>query len=149
MSSRSSNGAARRARTLTVAAALVGLLAARDAAVAQNAPPPPARRAEAQAGQLAVITGFEPQHCVDRGSVVTIRGALFGARQGERRAVLGGHGISVVLPVRMWSDRRIEVVVPDVERLQDGQWYYIGLQDGRHHWITNISKTITLCRGLE
>jgi hypothetical protein len=147
MGSRVSKGAGRRAAT--VAAALIGLLAAREAAWAQGAPPPPARRGEARPGQAAVITGFEPKHCVDRGSVVIVHGALFGALQGERRAVLGGHGISVLLPVRSWSDRRIEVIVPDVERIQDSQWYYIGLQDGSRHWISNISKTITMCRGLE
>jgi hypothetical protein len=145
-----SRGFASGDRRVGAALIVAGLLAVAPGARAQGvAPPPPARRGGPVEGQQAVITGFEPQHCVDRGGVVTIRGALFGSRPDGRRAVLGGHGISVTLSLRAWTDRRIEVIVPDVERIEDGQWYYIGLQDDEHRWITNISRTITMCRGLE
>jgi hypothetical protein len=136
-------------RRLGAAPFAAALLAVAPVALAQGAPPPPARAAAAEPGQQVVITGFEPRHCIDRGSIVTIRGARFGERPNGRRAVLGGHGISVTLGLRAWTDKRIEVIVPDVERIQDSQWYYIGLQDAQRHWISNISKTITMCRGLE
>lgn len=132
------------ARLLGVA----GLLALASPALAQ-APPPPAVPGHAAEGQRTVITGFLPRHCTDRGGVVTIRGAFFGAQPNGRRAVLGGHGISVTLGLRAWTDRRIEVIVPDVPRIENGQWYYIGVQDAQHRWISNIDRTITMCRGLE
>jgi hypothetical protein len=142
--------ASRRGTIAAWAAGLVLMLAAGEAQArgGRRPPPPPARRAGGERTFAAVITGMAPGHCIDRGGVVSIHGARFGERQGEREAVLGGHGISVTLPVRLWSDQRIEVIVPDDRRLEDSQWYYIGLQDGGRQWISNISKTITLCRGL-
>jgi hypothetical protein len=97
----------------------------------------------------AVITGYKPGPCVDKGGVFTVHGARFGARQGTRTARLGGHGISVTLPVRSWSDQRIEAGLPDDPRIANSQWYYVGIQDGAGHWISNISRNITVCRGLE
>jgi hypothetical protein len=61
---------------------------------------------------------------------------------------LGGHGIGIILDVRSWSNNLITAVVPDDPRIQSGQWYYIGLQDENRHWISNISRTINICRGL-
>ena len=116
--------------------------------------PPPKPRPTKPAPPPPVVTPAEvtrllPAPCVDRGGAVTIEGEDFGRRQGSRRAVLGGHGISVVLSVTRWSNTRITAVVPDDERIDYGQWYYIGIQDENGHWISNISRTITICRGLE
>jgi hypothetical protein len=115
--------------------------------------PPPERRREEQPPPPVVppaeVVRILPTPCVDRGGTVTIEGEDFGRRQGSRRAVLGGHGISVVLSVTGWSKTRITAVVPDDERIDYGQWYYIGIQDENGRWISNISRTITICRGLE
>lgn len=115
--------------------------------------PPPERRREKQPPPPVVhpaeVARILPTPCVDRGGTVTIEGEGFGRRQGSRRAVLGGHEISVVLSVTRWSNTRITAVVPDDERIDFGQWYYIGIQDENGHWISNISRTITICRGLE
>jgi hypothetical protein len=106
------------------------------------APPPPVVNP-------AEVTRLLPSPCVDRGGTVTIEGGGFGREQGERRAVLGGHGISVTLRITVWSDERISAVVPDDERIDYGQWYYIGIQNADGNWISNLSATITICRGLE
>jgi hypothetical protein len=97
----------------------------------------------------AEVARLRPTPCVDRGGTVTIEGEGFGRRQGSRRAVLGGHGISVTLRITSWSNARISAVLPDDERIDYGQWYYIGIQDENGHWISNLSRTITICRGLE
>jgi hypothetical protein len=97
----------------------------------------------------AEVTRLLPTPCVDRGGTVTIEGEGFGRRQGDRHAVLGGHGISVTLRITRWSDQRISAVVTDDQRIDDGQWYYIGIQDENGRWISNLSRTITICRGLE
>ncbi len=85
-------------------------------------PPPPAKAAD-ERGLEAVITGIEQRSCVDKGGVVTIRGARFGAPQGSRLAVLGGHGLSVTLRVVEWTDSRLRLVVPDDPRIENERWY--------------------------
>lgn len=92
------------------------------------------------------IDRLGPTPCVDRGGTVTIYGSGFGAEQGTRVVELGGHGIGVLLRVTSWSDTQITAVVPDDRRIQFGQWYYIGLQNQDRHWISNISRTINICR---
>lgn len=106
-------------------------------------PPPPPVVGPAE------VTRLRPTPCVDRGGTVTIEGMGFGRRQGDRHALLGGHGISVTLQVTAWSDTRITAIIPDADRIERGQWYYIGIQNGEGHWISNLSRTITICRGLE
>jgi hypothetical protein len=69
--------------------------------------------------------------------------------QGTRVVVLAGNGISVDLRVQRWSSQAIIVIVPDDARIQHGQRYYIGIQDGQRHWLSNIDERITICRGLE
>jgi hypothetical protein len=66
--------------------------------------------------------------------------------QGDRVVELGGHGIGILLRVTSWSDTEITVIVPNDPRIEFSQWYYIGLQDRDRHWISNISRTITICR---
>jgi hypothetical protein len=83
---------------------------------------------------------------VDRGGTVTIYGSNFGPQQGTRVVELGGHGIGVLLHVTSWSDTQITAIVPNDRRIEFGQWYYIGLQNQERHWITNISRTINICR---
>lgn len=92
------------------------------------------------------IDRLGPTPCVDRGGAATIYGSGFGAAQGDRVVELGGHGIGIFLQVLSWSDTEIRVVIPNDNRIQFGQWYYIGLQNAEHHWITNISRNITICR---
>ena len=92
------------------------------------------------------IDRLGPTPCVDRGGTATIYGSGFGAAQGDRLVELGGHGIGIFLTVISWSDTEIRVVVPNDPRIQFSQWYYIGLQNAEHHWITNISRNITICR---
>lgn len=97
----------------------------------------------------AVVRKLLPKPCVDRGGTVTIYGWNFGQQQGTHYVELGGHGIGILLRVRSWSDTKITAVIPDNPRIQFGQWYYIGLQDENRYWISNISKTINICRQLE
>ena len=92
------------------------------------------------------IDRLGPTPCVDRGGTATIYGSGFGPAQRDRVVELGGHGIGILLRVTSWSDTEITVVVPDDRRIEFGQWYYIGLQNAAHHWITNISRNITICR---
>jgi hypothetical protein len=97
----------------------------------------------------AVIHRLSPRPCVDRGGQVTVHGSRFGQQQDGRILELGGHGIGVLLRVRSWSNTRITAIVPDDRRIEYGQWYYIGLQDQDRHWISNISRTITICGPLQ
>ncbi len=106
------------------------------------------RRRAAEANE-AVVEGFFPRPCVDRGGQVTVFGSGFGEQQGGRLVELGGHGIGVLLRVTSWSGKRITAIVPNDRRIEQGQWYYIGLQNEDRHWISNISRTINICRGLE
>ena len=92
------------------------------------------------------IDRLGPTPCVDRGGTATIYGSGFGAVQGDRVVELGGHGIGIVLQVISWTDTEIKVTVPNDDRIQFSQWYYIGLQDHDRHWISNISRNITICR---
>jgi hypothetical protein len=94
----------------------------------------------------AQVERLGPTPCVDRGGTVTIYGSGFGLAQGTRLVELGGHGIGVILRVTSWSDTQITAIVPDDRRIEFSQWYYIGLQDHDRHWISNISRTITICR---
>ncbi len=128
-------------------------------------PPPPARaagrddplprqRPTAEPPEPPVVDPVEvtrllPVPCVERGGRVTIEGVRFGRRQGDRQALLGGHGISVTLRVTRWSDTRISAILPDADRIERGQWYYVGIQNGESHWISNLSRTLTICGGLE
>lgn len=92
------------------------------------------------------IERLGPTPCVDRGGTATIYGSGFGAVQGDRLVELGGHGIGILLQVTSWSDTQITVIVPNDRRIEFSQWYYIGLQDRDRHWISNISRNITICR---
>lgn len=92
------------------------------------------------------IGGFQPEGCVRKTSSVTILGREFGATQGGNRVELGGHGIGLLLPVTAWSPTSITVTIPNDPRIAIGQWYYIGLQNSAGNWITNIDKTITVCK---
>jgi hypothetical protein len=112
-------------------------------------PPPPARAGNDGNTYAARITGYDITTCVDRGGTVVVRGGGFGARQGTRRVHLGGFGISVRLTVVEWSDQRLRVVIPDDPRIQQGQLYYIGVQDDRGQWISNISERIRICGPLQ
>lgn len=93
----------------------------------------------------AVVDRLAPA-CVDRGGQVTVHGSRFGQQQGARVIELGGHGIGVLLRVTSWSDTRIAALVPDDPRIEYGQWYYVGLQDRDRRWISNISRTVSICR---
>jgi hypothetical protein len=112
------------------------------------APPPPAVAA-GRSTAPPTVTGFSADACVDRGGQVTVEGHDFGGVQGTRVVVLAGNGISVDLRVQRWSSQAIIVIVPDDARIQHGQRYYIGIQDGQRHWLSNIDERITICRGLE
>lgn len=112
-------------------------------------PPPPAVAGSGENTYAARITGYEPQSCINRGARFTIRGARFGARRGSRSAALGGHGVGMALPIRSWSDTRIVATLPDDARIENRQWYYVGIKDARGNWISNISRNLTVCRGPE
>lgn len=123
--------------------------ARRAAARRQQAPPPPAVAGRGDPTHGTRITGYEPGHCLDKGAPFTIRGIRFGQEQGGRSAQLGGHGIGVNVPVRSWSDTRIEATLPHEPRIQTGEWYYVGIKDARGNWISNLSKNVVVCRGLQ
>lgn len=91
------------------------------------------------------ITGYREQ-CGKKGSNVTILGKNFDTNEGKGVA-LGGHGIHVDLPVVSWSDTIIVAQIPNDPKIQEGQWYYIGVERANHtEWLSNISKNITICR---
>lgn len=91
------------------------------------------------------ITGYR-EKCGKKGANVTILGKHFGAQAGKGVA-LGGHGIHVNLPVVSWSDTIIVAQIPDDPKIQEGQWYYIGVEKADHsEWLSNISKNITICK---
>lgn len=92
------------------------------------------------------IDRLGPTPCVDRGGTATVYGSGFGPVQGDRLVQLGGHGIGIFLRVTSWSDTEIRAIVPNDPRIEFSQWYYIGLQDRNRHWISNISRNITICR---
>lgn len=92
------------------------------------------------------IDRLGPTPCVDRGGTANIYGSGFGPVQGDRLVQLGGHGIGIFLRVTSWSDTEITAIVPNDPRIEFSQWYYIGLQDRNRHWISNISRTINICR---
>jgi hypothetical protein len=116
---------------------------------AARPPPPPAVAGRGDETFQAVITGLVPDTCVDRGGSVVVRGARFGDQQGTRRAVLGGHGLSVRLTVLEWSGDRLRLAVPDDGRIRQATRYYIGLQDAAGLWITNISTSVRICGPLQ
>lgn len=91
------------------------------------------------------ITGYR-EACGKKGSNVTILGRNFGSREGKGVA-LGGHGIHVDLTVISWSDTIIVAQISDDPRIQEGQWYYTGIEKADHsEWLSNISKNITICK---
>ena len=66
--------------------------------------------------------------------------------QGPNRVLLGGHGISVLLPVTLWSPTRIAVTIPDDPLIAAGQTYYIGIQNDQSQWLSGIDKSIAVCQ---
>ncbi|MCM3874985.1 MAG: hypothetical protein NEA02_01055 [Thermoanaerobaculia bacterium] len=98
-----------------------------------------------QAMAFFEITGYA-ERCARKGGSVTIQGNRFGAVQGPNRVLLGGHGISVLLPVTLWSPTRITVTIPDVPRIVEGRIYYIGIQNDENQWLSGIDKSIAVCQ---
>jgi len=91
------------------------------------------------------ITGYK-ERCGVKGSNVTILGKNFGTQAGKGVA-LGGHGIHVDLSVISWSNTSIVAQIPNDPKIQEGQWYYIGVEKSNHsEWLSNISKNITICK---
>lgn len=91
------------------------------------------------------ITGYR-EKCGKKGSNITIMGRNFGSQEGKGVA-LGGHGIHVDLTVISWSDTIIVAQIPLDPRIQEGQWYYIGVEKaGCTEWLSNINKNITICK---
>jgi hypothetical protein len=113
-----------------------------------DGPIPPENRGAREEYEV-VIDHFRPQPCIERGTEVNIYGSGFGRRQAGRYVVLGGHGISAVLRVTAWREGRITALLHNYRRIEQGQWYYIGLQNEDHQWISNISRTVNICRRLE
>jgi len=94
------------------------------------------------------ITGYK-EACGKKGGNITILGRNFGTQEGKGVA-LGGHGIHVDLTVVSWSDTAIVAQIPNDPRIQEGQWYYIGVERADHNeWLSNISKNITICKAAE
>ena len=92
------------------------------------------------------VAGFQPEGCIRKNSALSILGREFGSQTGKGVA-LGGHGIHVDLVVTTWGETRIKVTLPNDPRIQEGQWYYIGVEKAGHiGWLSNIDKTITVCR---
>ncbi|HEY8224994.1 MAG TPA: IPT/TIG domain-containing protein [Pyrinomonadaceae bacterium] len=92
------------------------------------------------------ITGYAPAGCLRKGSTVTIRGSGFGDSQGTRRAVLGGNGISVVLPISAWSNTSITATIPNDSLIRVGLRYYIGIQNSEGNWMSNINRSFSICK---
>lgn len=91
------------------------------------------------------ITGYR-ESCGKKGGNITILGRNFGSKEGKGVA-LGGHGIHVDLTVISWSDTTIVAQIPNDPRIQEGQWYYAGVERADHgEWLSNISKNVTICR---
>jgi CARDB len=90
------------------------------------------------------ITAYR-EKCGAKGSNVTILGKNFGTQTGKGVA-LGGHGIHVDLPVVSWNANMIIAKIPNDPKIQEGQWYYIGIERADHgEWLSNIDKNITIC----
>lgn len=95
------------------------------------------------------ITGYKMPGpngtCVPKGTHFTILGRHFGSQIGKGIA-LGGHGISVDLQAKAWSNSHIVAFLPYDRRIQENQWYYTGIQlTNPRQWLSNISKNITVC----
>ena len=150
-------------RTCLLAAVTAGMLLAQPA-LAQPATSTSSPRAKAPVVAKLPLArlAMKPVHGAP-GTTLLITGIPFGSERRGRHLVLesasstakpsrvelGGHGLSVELDVTEWSDSRITVTIPNDPRLVDGEWYYVALKDGRGHWITNLSETITLCQRFE
>jgi hypothetical protein len=92
-----------------------------------------------------VITGYE-EKCGMKGGRLAILGRNFGTKSGKGVA-LGGHGIHVDLKVISWEDSKIVAEIPDDLKIQEGQWYYVGVERADHReWLSNIDKNITICK---
>jgi hypothetical protein len=92
------------------------------------------------------ITGYEPAGCVRKGGGLTVLGSGFGGSRGPNLVELGGHGVGIRVAPGLWSNTRIVLTVPDDPRLQNGQWYYAGIQNAQGNWISNIDRNFTVCR---
>ncbi len=102
--------------------------------------------APAEVAKKPVITGYA-QRCAIKGYKLTINGRDFGDRAGKGVA-MGGHGVHVDLEIIHWMDTRVVVMIPHDRRLHEGEWYYVGIEKEDHRgWLSNISKTITICPG--
>jgi Subtilase family len=97
---------------------------------------------------LPRITGYSPVGCIGKGTVLNIVGSGFGATPGARGVALGGQGIHVDLPVEAWSDTRLRVRLPEIPKIQAGQWYYAGVEQNDHsRWLSNIDRNFQVCEG--
>ncbi len=94
---------------------------------------------------VPVVTGFHPATCIAKGGTVTVLGKNFATADGKGVA-LGGHGIHVDTQVLSWGATAIKVRIPNDTKIQVNQWYYLGVEQANHaKWLSNISKTITIC----
>ena len=90
------------------------------------------------------ITGYAHSGCINKGSRIAINGKNFGSK---KSVSLGGHGISVSLPVISWSSTKIVATIPKDNKISNDQWYYIGIKDSMtQRWLSNINKNITICK---
>lgn len=113
----------------------------------QNCTPPPPAVAPSRPPGPPAITGIAPDACVNPGERTTIEGRNLMDRQGPRRVVLSGHGVTLGLRVLRWSSQAVVVSVPDDARLQLGRRYAVGIQDLQGNWLTNSDITILICLG--
>jgi len=95
-----------------------------------------------------VVTAYSIGNCITPGGSFTIYGRNFGQRTGKR-AVLGGHGISVPLQIISWRQTSINVQLPNNGKIVQGLRYYAGIQKfSSHAWLSNINKSFQICSTL-
>jgi hypothetical protein len=92
-----------------------------------------------------VITGYaEP--CISRNGNVTILGRNFGSSTGKV-VYLSGNTNNIELPVISWNDSLIIARVPDNQRIQDEQKYFIGIRKADiAGWVSNTGAYVSVCK---
>ena len=92
-----------------------------------------------------IVTAYSIGNCIKPGSNFTIYGRNFGKRIGKR-AVLGGHGITVPLKIINWRKTSINVLLPNNAKIVQRTRYYAGIQNfSSHVWLSNINKSFLTC----
>ena len=85
--------------------------------------------------------------CPRKNGRLVVAGERFGVEQGNRRLVMEGGGVSLILSVRSWSATEIALTLPDDPRIVPSVsgGYSIGIQDEHGSWISNTDRRFSVC----